>query len=99
VSYVSRDLLDIETTAEYLSVTARFVRRLVADRRIPFYKVGHFVRFDRADVDAWLEERRVAASAPRRSVAQGCARPGSSYLAHETEQSGPGKAGTDDDGC
>lgn len=29
-------------------------RRLVAERRVPFYKVGKFVRFDPDRIDAWL---------------------------------------------
>lgn len=51
-------LMDIATVAERLGVTPRFVRRLVAERRIPHYKVGHFVRFDRGEIDGWLSDRR-----------------------------------------
>jgi excisionase family DNA binding protein len=56
-------LLDIDAVAVALGVTPRFVRRLIAERRIPYVKVGKFVRFDRADLDVWLDEGRVA---PRR---------------------------------
>ncbi len=55
-------LIDIAAVAERLGVTPRFVRRLVADRRIPYYKVGHYVRFDRADVERWLQDQRRQAS-------------------------------------
>ncbi len=34
--------------------TERFVRRLVAERRVAFYKVGKFVHFDPDRIDAWL---------------------------------------------
>jgi len=34
-------LLTIEEVAEVLNVGPRFVRRLVAERRIAFHKVGH----------------------------------------------------------
>ena len=40
-------------------MTVRFVRRLVAERRIPYVKVGKFVRFDPAELEAWIDERRV----------------------------------------
>lgn len=50
-------LMDIPTVADRLGVTPRFVRRLVAERRIPYYKVGHYVRFERAEVDEWLREQ------------------------------------------
>jgi excisionase family DNA binding protein len=47
-------LLDIAAVSERLHVTERHVRRLVAERRIPFVKVGRFVRFDPADVADWI---------------------------------------------
>ena len=52
-------LLDIFAVAELLGVTPRHVRRLVAERRIPFFKVGRFVRFDPGELDLWLEDQRV----------------------------------------
>jgi predicted DNA-binding transcriptional regulator AlpA len=32
---------------------------LVDERRIPFCKIGKFVRFDPVDIDAWIAARRV----------------------------------------
>ncbi len=55
------DLLDIAGAADRLSVTPRFIRRLVHERRLAYIKVGKYIRFDPADVDAWLEARRVEA--------------------------------------
>ncbi len=52
-------LLDITALAERLGVTERFVRRLVAERRIPFLKIGKFIRFEPADVAAWIDQQRV----------------------------------------
>jgi excisionase family DNA binding protein len=52
-------LLTINDTAERLSVTPRLVRRLVAERRITFHRVGKFIRFDSADVDALILSGRV----------------------------------------
>jgi hypothetical protein len=31
----------------------------VAERRIPFFKVGKFVRFDPGELDVWLDQQRV----------------------------------------
>ena len=39
------DLLDIDSAAKRLAVPERFMRRLVAERRIPYFKVGKYVRF------------------------------------------------------
>ena len=59
---MSRKLLDVDQAAEHLTVTPRFVRTLVAERRVPFLKVGKFIRFDLDDLDAWLDACRVEAA-------------------------------------
>lgn len=51
-------LLDIIGVAERLGVTVRHVRRLVAERRIPFLKWGGHLHFDPVDIDAWLDRWR-----------------------------------------
>jgi excisionase family DNA binding protein len=51
-------LIDLEATAARLGVTTRHVRRLVAERRIPFIKWGHLLRFDPTEIDAWLDAHR-----------------------------------------
>jgi excisionase family DNA binding protein len=58
-------LLDVDAVAVALGVTTRHIRRLVGERRIPFLKVGKFVRFDPAELDVWLDQRRVT---PERSA-------------------------------
>ena len=50
---------DVEALAEHLGVSARFVRRLVEERRVPYLKVGRFVRFDPIEVERWLIATRV----------------------------------------
>jgi excisionase family DNA binding protein len=52
-------LLDIHAVADRLGVNVRWVRRKVATRAIPFIKLGHLIRFDLAEIEAWLEEARV----------------------------------------
>ena len=46
--------LSIVEAADYLNVGVRFMRRLVADRRIRYFKVGKFLRFDPSDLDAFV---------------------------------------------
>jgi excisionase family DNA binding protein len=55
-------LIDINEAATRLGVSPRFVRRLVDERRIPFHKIGKFVRFDPADVDRYIVRGRVDAA-------------------------------------
>jgi excisionase family DNA binding protein len=63
-------LVGLAAVADQLGVTERYVRRLVAERRIPYLKFGRLLRFDPAEVDQWLERARVEvlvpAPAPRR---------------------------------
>lgn len=56
-----RQLLDVAAVAERLGIREGHVRRLVHERRLPYLKVGGRVRFDPADVDAWLAGRKVGA--------------------------------------
>ncbi|MCU1460356.1 MAG: hypothetical protein JWO37_431 [Acidimicrobiales bacterium] len=58
-------LLDIDGVAEHLGVTVRHVRRLVYERRIPFIKWGHLLRFDPDELAAWLDSMRQSPSADR----------------------------------
>ena len=56
-------LLDMAAVAAIMATSVRHIQRLVSERRIPYIKVGHFVRFDESEVVAWLDERRVEAHA------------------------------------
>lgn len=53
-----RPLLDLPAVAERLGVNERHVRRLVAERRIPYLKWGRLLRFDPDDLDGWLDRAR-----------------------------------------
>lgn len=53
------ELLTPEEVADRLRTSPRFVRRLVAERRIAFTKVGKFIRIAAEDVDAFLAAGRV----------------------------------------
>jgi excisionase family DNA binding protein len=51
-------LVDIATVADYLGVNVRYVRRLVADREIPYIKWRHLLRFDLAVIARWVDQSR-----------------------------------------
>ena len=48
----------IDTVARRLGVQIRHVRRLVAEKRIPYIKWGHLLRFDPQEIEAWLDSSR-----------------------------------------
>ena len=52
-------LIDLPTLAGRLGVGERHIRRLVAERRIPYYKWGRLLRFDCDEIDQWLNQARV----------------------------------------
>jgi excisionase family DNA binding protein len=54
-------LLDYQELSTWLNDSVRHLRRLVNERRIPYVKVGHFVRFDPEQVRRWLEDNANAA--------------------------------------
>jgi excisionase family DNA binding protein len=51
-------LLTVEQVAERLGTTVRFVRRLRAERRLAFVKVGKHLRVDSTDLDAYIDSCR-----------------------------------------
>ena len=52
-------MLNIEQVAERLGTSTRFVRRLIAERRIAFNKVGRHIRFNAADVEDFIQAGRI----------------------------------------
>jgi excisionase family DNA binding protein len=58
-------LLTIDQLAERLGITVRHVRRLVADRKVPYVKVGRLVRFDPDSIKEWLAAARREADPER----------------------------------
>lgn len=50
--------MNIDQLAQRLGITVRHVRRLVAERRVPYLKVGKLVRFDSVEIAVWLDTRR-----------------------------------------
>lgn len=58
-------LLCIEDIAGHLGVSVRHVRSLVAERRIPYVKWGHLLRFDPTEVRQWLDDAQVEPWNPR----------------------------------
>jgi excisionase family DNA binding protein len=52
-------LLTVEAAAERMSTSVRFVRRLIAERRIEFVKVGRHVRISETALAEFIEAGRM----------------------------------------
>jgi len=57
-------LMDIEAVAHRLAVGVRHVRRLVTEKRIPYRKWGHLLRFEPDEIEAWIEASKVPPRPP-----------------------------------
>ena len=54
-------LLTVDEAAEAMGTSARFIRRLIAERRIAYTKIGRHVRLAARDLDAFIAAGRVEA--------------------------------------
>jgi excisionase family DNA binding protein len=54
---MSKEIFTLREVALYLKVTERTIYRLVADQRIPAFKVGGSWRFRRGDLDNWIRQQ------------------------------------------
>ncbi|MFD8965773.1 excisionase [Streptomyces sp. NPDC059568] len=59
MTHTADRLLTVDEAAERLGTGVRFVRRLVAERRIAFVKVGRHVRVSRSVLDSFIETNAV----------------------------------------
>ncbi len=50
--------LTIDELAEHLGVTVRHVRRQIAERRVPYVKVGRLIRFDPDEIAGRINDAR-----------------------------------------
>ena len=60
-------LMSVYAAAEILGTSTRFPRRLIAERRIRFVRVGRHVRIPESAIAEYIEARTVAPLAPRRA--------------------------------
>lgn len=68
------ELVDITAAAAALGTSPRHVRRLVYERRLPYFKVGGKVRIDRRELAAWVD-RSLFPVEPRGSTGSGSTPP------------------------
>lgn len=61
---MDKKYLNVPEAAAYLNTTVRFVRRLIAERRIAFHKFGAHVRLALSDLDAFVDAGRVEPITP-----------------------------------
>lgn len=55
----SKHLLTVADLASILGISRPTIYRLVEDRKIPFLKLGSLIRFTKANVEQFLNERQI----------------------------------------
>lgn len=58
VGSMSQSLMSIDEVANWLNLKISTVRYLVFVRRIPYLKLGKSIRFNRLDIEAWLDSNK-----------------------------------------
>lgn len=55
---LTKDMCDIKTISEYLDLSIPYIRKLVRARLIPHYRFGNRLKFDKNEIDEWIETHR-----------------------------------------
>lgn len=74
---MATQLYTVDEAADRLNTTVRFVRRLVAEQRIAFTRLGRHIRIEADVLDAYIAAGRVEPRIPdpRRTARPNAARP------------------------
>ena len=60
ITYAGTDeLLTLSQAGDYLRTGERFVRRLIAERRIAYVKLDKYVQLQRSTLDVFIESGRI----------------------------------------
>jgi excisionase family DNA binding protein len=59
------ELIDAKAASKLLGVPYTWLLAQARERKIPHHRLGHYVRFDPDDLQAWLREGRIGADGER----------------------------------
>ncbi len=55
MSINSPEILDINQASKFLNMKVSRIRTAILNKEIPFFKIGHLVRFHKRDLEIWIE--------------------------------------------
>lgn len=58
-STASKKMMNVDEVSAYTGYVKRYIYHLTGEKRIPHYKRGGKLMFDRDEIDRWLQENRV----------------------------------------
>ena len=53
---MTKQICNVDELSTYLQLSVSGVRKLVRERKIPFFRVGNRIRFDLKTINLWLEK-------------------------------------------
>ena len=53
---MTKEICDIPKLSTYLKISVSEVRKLVREKRIPYFRVGNRIRFNVKDINNWVEK-------------------------------------------
>ena len=56
---ITNKLLTPDQLADFLNISKTTIYRLIDSRKIPFYKIGGSIRFDKKDITSYLQENKI----------------------------------------
>lgn len=56
---MERAWLNKKEVAAMIGVSERTIERMMADRKIPYYRVSKYPQFDKNQIDNWIEKRAI----------------------------------------
>lgn len=57
----SPGLMTTKQAAAYLGISLQYTYRLTTEKKLPYVRIGSGKRFHKADLDAWIDAKRVPA--------------------------------------
>lgn len=61
----NRDFLTLKETADYTRLSEGTLYAFCSQRRIPYFKIGRRLLFNREDLDRWIDSHKVQARGDR----------------------------------
>ncbi|MFA5858406.1 MAG: helix-turn-helix domain-containing protein [Elusimicrobiota bacterium] len=56
---MEQKLLSITEVSEYLGLSKNTIYSWIWQRKIPYVKCGRLVKFDKKDIDQWIERHKI----------------------------------------
>lgn len=53
-----KTILDLKEISNYLNISESKIRKLVKERKIPFFRIGNRLRFNLQEINKWVEKNQ-----------------------------------------